>query len=192
MAFRIVSQFNKAPWSGGSTTELFIWPEESSFKSGQYAFRLSLAEIKDEYSVFTSLPGTQRTFMLLEGAVTLKHHKHHEKELKPFEKDQFEGGWHTEGRGTGRVLNLITKDIKSSDLRHCHIKKEERIILERPTENQIALVYLHCGSISLLANNHSFVLKSGQLAQYSQDSLLIEAKENSHLVLIQVNSSPIS
>ena len=55
-----------AKWSGGLTTELFIYPEGSAYSERNFDFRLSTATVEIETSVFTPLPHVQRTLMVLE------------------------------------------------------------------------------------------------------------------------------
>lgn len=186
MHFQIINQFNKTQWSGGSTTELYISPTGSSFKSGQYDFRLSLAEIKDTPSVFTSLPGTQRTFTLLTGGVTLKHQGHHERELKPLDQDQFEGAWQTESLGTGTVFNLISKDVTSSMLMHKGLAIGEILELSAAQENQMAFAYLLNGVLEIAYAEEKHLLQSDELLVLKNESIRLTAHQASHLILVSV------
>lgn len=52
--------FKTSFWSGGSTTELFIWPEGASYAERRFSFRISSAEVELERSDFTALPGVER------------------------------------------------------------------------------------------------------------------------------------
>ena len=47
-------------WSGGTTAQLMIFPESSEYKDRDFDFRISVATIDDETSVFTSLPDYHR------------------------------------------------------------------------------------------------------------------------------------
>lgn len=59
-------------WSGGSTTELFIYPPTAHYADRNFDFRISSASVTDEQSVFTALPSVSRTLMLLEGQMKLE------------------------------------------------------------------------------------------------------------------------
>ena len=58
-------------WSGGLSTELYIFPEDSEYVERNFKYRLSTATVEIEQSVFTPLPGVDRTLMVLEGEMKL-------------------------------------------------------------------------------------------------------------------------
>lgn len=60
-------------WSGGSTTELFIWPEGADYGKREFAFRVSSARVDLEESDFTPLAGVTRYITPLSGGFTLTH-----------------------------------------------------------------------------------------------------------------------
>ncbi len=60
-------------WSGGTTSELFIFPVSSTYKDLNFEFRLSRATIETEESIFTPLPHVKRKLMLLDGELELKY-----------------------------------------------------------------------------------------------------------------------
>lgn len=103
-----VDQYKQLPWSGGNTTELFIFPEKSSYAARDFLIRISTASIVAHDSVFTLLPGLQRQLMMLEGALLISHKEKHTALLLPLEPYSFDGSWHTESKGTGVDYNLMT------------------------------------------------------------------------------------
>jgi environmental stress-induced protein Ves len=70
-------------------------------------WRISSANVESEESEFTSLPGTWRLIMVLEGDMTLGHEHHHSVRLRPFQQDAFAGDWMTRSRGTARDFNIM-------------------------------------------------------------------------------------
>ena len=48
--------FKTTRWSGGTTTEFFIYPTGADYQKRKFAARISSAVIEDEYSKFTELP----------------------------------------------------------------------------------------------------------------------------------------
>ena len=53
---RISAQrFITSKWSGGSTTELFIWPKDASYAERRFNIRISTATVDVESSTFTRL-----------------------------------------------------------------------------------------------------------------------------------------
>lgn len=101
------SQHKTTKWDGGSTTELAIYPPYSSYKSRNFAWRLSSARVQQNETVFTLLPGYRRVLMVLEGALVLAHEREHIANLAPYGKDRFDGGWTTHCIGVGRDFNLM-------------------------------------------------------------------------------------
>ncbi len=70
-------QLETIKWSGGTSTELAIHPENASYQNRQFNWRLSTATVEVEESNFTSLPGVERLIMSLSEDLELKHKDHH-------------------------------------------------------------------------------------------------------------------
>ena len=94
-------------WSGGTTTQLYIYPENADFSSRQFDFRISTASIDVETSDFTSLKGFERKLLVLSGNLELEHAEHHSKKMVHFEQDCFLGEWQTKSRGKAVDFNVI-------------------------------------------------------------------------------------
>lgn len=65
--------FKTSTWSGGTTTELYLYPEEGSYAQRDFKFRISSATVDLEESDFTLLPGVERFITPLEGSFSLTH-----------------------------------------------------------------------------------------------------------------------
>ena len=102
------SSQKETEWSGGTTTQLFIFPEESSYVQRDFLFRISTAEVKVDESTFTKLPDVSRVIMILEGEIKLNHEGKSIKVLKKFDTDIFEGSWNTKAFGKCTDFNLMT------------------------------------------------------------------------------------
>ncbi|MEQ8927101.1 MAG: HutD family protein [Fulvivirga sp.] len=126
------NSFKTSLWAGGTTTELFIWPIDSDFKTGNFQFRLSTATVEIEESVFTKLPGVDRTLVLLDGKMILEHTGHHQKNLAPFDIDHFSGSWETKSKGRCTDFNLMTKGGIEGKVSIIDLKSyiEEHIVLD--------------------------------------------------------------
>lgn len=94
-------------WSGGTTTELAIYPEDSSYAARNFQWRLSTAVVTAAESTFTALPDWHRLLMVLSGSMQLTHAGHHQVTLRPFEQDSFSGSWSTHCAGMGQDFNLM-------------------------------------------------------------------------------------
>ena len=93
------NQLKTSEWSGGTTTELYIYPKDSLYGNRNFKWRLSSAKVEAEQSTFTSLQGISRIIMVIEGELLLKHEGHHNAVLKAFEQDRFSGEWTTTSFG---------------------------------------------------------------------------------------------
>ena len=96
-------------WSGGSTTQLFLWPPQGNYNERDFLFRISSATVETETSTFTELPGIGRYITPLQGGLTLQHKGHHTVTLQPLQIDSFSGNWQTTSIGKARDFNLMLK-----------------------------------------------------------------------------------
>jgi uncharacterized protein len=104
-------------WSGGSTTELCIRPIDSSFAERNFDFRLSIATVEQEQTVFTSMPGYTRTLLLLSGELSLIHSESEIICLKPGGVHTFSGEPAIGCIGTGVDFNVIcSSSVKCTKL----------------------------------------------------------------------------
>lgn len=173
-------------WSGGTTTELAIYPKHASYAKRNFVWRLSSAIVNTEESIFTSLPGFWRLIMIIEGEMLLKHEGHHDIYLKPFEQDSFSGGWITRSYG-GKVrdFNLMIAEGYNGEL------KAIEIGMEKGYEDSIGLNeygevkrFFYCakGSISFYIGDKI----SEDL--YEGDLLLINSSKQTNIETIRINA----
>lgn len=115
---RIFSEndFMLSKWEGGTTKQLFIYPESSDYTSRNFKLRLSVAKVDQEEFKFTSLPGFNRKLMILKGGITIHHEGRYSKQLEPFESDEFDGSWMTVSKGKCTDFNVMTTNELSSEL----------------------------------------------------------------------------
>ncbi|MBO4563770.1 MAG: HutD family protein, partial [Clostridia bacterium] len=106
---------NTSLWSGGKTTELFIWPEDASYKERRFDFRISTAVCELEESVFTPLPGVTRFLTPLCAGFDLAVNGERIR-LGRGEVIKFSGGDEVVCRGSGRDLNLMLKNASGEML----------------------------------------------------------------------------
>ena len=120
MKITILTQhnFQTSKWSGGTTTQLYIYPAHSSYADKNFDLRISMAKVEVEESSFTSLPGVYRKLMILEGAITIHHEGQYSKQLKPFDVENFKGDWKTTSLGICTDFNVMTTGEKQSELYH--------------------------------------------------------------------------
>lgn len=63
--------FKTSCWSGGKTTELYLYPEIGSYARRDFQVRISSATVELAESDFTPLPGVERYITPLQGSFTL-------------------------------------------------------------------------------------------------------------------------
>lgn len=100
--------FKTKQWSGGVSTELYVYPSNAAYDLRNFNFRISTATVEVEKSNFTSLPSVSRQLMVLSGSVTITHKNHHQVKLNSGDVDIFDGGWETSSVGTCVDFNLMT------------------------------------------------------------------------------------
>lgn len=111
MQYRIITpeEYETGVWSGGTTTQLAIYPPGASYADRNFIFRLSSATVDTEQSEFTHLPDYDRWLMIFEGSARLVHDSEKEVTLNPYECDAFDGGISTVSFGRVTDYNLMLR-----------------------------------------------------------------------------------
>ena len=157
-------------WTGGTTTQLAIYPKTADYKMRDFKWRLSSAEVELQESTFTSLPGIYRHIMIIEGEMKLIHEGHHTVSLKPFMKDSFSGGWSTRSIGCARDFNLMLNQGCKGELEAIAVNKAiyidtAAVIPDKACKNVTQGLYCAAGSAVLLVNEtEEYALYEGDLA----------------------------
>ena len=100
-------------WSGGSTTELFIWPRGADYSMRAFNLRISSARVDLEESDFTPLPGVVRYITPLSGGFTLTHPDGKPVAMQPLSAPyRFLGEIPTHCIGKATDFNLMLKGIE--------------------------------------------------------------------------------
>ena len=92
-SFHIIpkEQQSTNPWSGGETTQLYIYPKSATVEHRNFKLRISTATVTAPESTFTNFEGYDRLLMILEGKLFISHSNFHSRVLNPFEIDSFQG-----------------------------------------------------------------------------------------------------
>jgi environmental stress-induced protein Ves len=184
------NEFSPAQWSGGSTTELYIYPETADYKLGDYHFRLSTATVEVETSDFTPLLGVSRTLMVLNGNMKLTHEGHHASQLGKFDVDKFSGGWNTASQGKCVDFNLMTKGKTKGDQMGAAVSANQKIDFPIQASWDWLFLYLYTGDINVMINNNIKNLYQGDLLiihKPTESSIQIEGVEKSEFVLCNIS-----
>ena len=156
-------------WSGGETTQLYIYPENSSYEKGNFKWRISCSTIEIDKSKFTKLPNIQRKLMLLDGNLILKHENCEEVNLNKFDIHTFSGELDTISYGKGIDFNLMTTNNCIGELEHIYIKSKMQIKLnedyvDKKYKYRFICIYSLNNSFNIeIQNKRSLEIQNGEV-----------------------------
>lgn len=146
---RTEKDYKVSKWSGGDTTELYLYPENGDYKTGNFQLRISSATVEADQSEFTSLPGVERYLMIFQGHLDMIHGEKEKVSLEPYEVDHFDGGIPTVSYGKVVDFNLMLKNGAGGRMEAlCLDKGEEKRIQPEGRENFLA-IYVKEGEIRI-------------------------------------------
>ena len=192
MAYKIITSeyFQPAGWSGGTTTELFIFPLSADYQLRNFQFRLSTSTVETDKSDFTSLYGISRKLMVLAGKMTLRHEDHYSRRLNKFDVDEFEGDWKTSSTGKCTDFNLMTTGKITGKLTAIVIQKEQYVNLNIKENCDWFIIYIYTGKVRIDINNKITTINTGDLlilSKLTTRSFVIKGIENSELVFSEIS-----
>lgn len=188
LSIKIIRQADLVPtlWKGGKTTQLAIFPENSSYANRDFTFRISTATVETETSTFTPLAGVKRSLMVLKGSMRLEHKGHYAKEMNPFDVDNFLGDWETVSYGKVTDFNLMTQGNTNGYLGHKRLQTHE--IFEENNQQIFSAIayYVAEGSITLECQEKNYQLHKEELillqSSDKMPKISIKARENTDLI----------
>lgn len=183
------SELNTNEWSGGTTTQLAIYPKDAEYKKQNFLFRISTATVETEESSFTKLPNVSRKLMILDGEIRIDHENHHSKVINIFEQDTFSGDWDTKSYGKATDFNLMLKGQAKGILEA--IRFEHFKTLSLKTNYKYYGFYLFKGELKLAIQDKIVHAHSGDVISiYSENKvwkLNLQASPNCELILCKIN-----
>lgn len=106
------NDYKVGDWSGGTTTELFIWPKDADYGKREFSFRVSSASVELAESDFTPLLGVERWITPISGGFTLLHPGKEAVEMGPLAQPyRFSGEEATHCVGCATDFNLMLKGV---------------------------------------------------------------------------------
>lgn len=190
MTFRLIksTQHKTTSWSGGTTTELFIFPEGLDYSERSFDFRISTATVELEQTVFSKFDGYTRKLMVLNGTLVLDHDNQHVSRLRKFDLDTFDGSWYTTSIGICEDLNVMLRPAFSSELLGQAIASGEAFELPLSFPWKWFFVYCTKGEI-MVGTETENQLSTGDLLLIENlqlKSLHVDALETSEIIFIGV------
>ncbi|MGN0711381.1 MAG: HutD family protein [Anaerovoracaceae bacterium] len=159
-------EYKIGKWSGGTTTELGIYPAHTEYAKRNFLWRLSSATVDIEESDFTSLPDYDRVLMVLEGEVVLAHKEVRAIRLAKYEQDRFSGGYETKSYGKITDFNLMVRKGNEGFAEALDIQQDYKVLelqeidgFEKETQG----VYCTEGFCTVNINDETVMLNRGEL-----------------------------
>ena len=106
---RKAEEYRTSKWTGGTTRQIAIYPEDSNYLARDFIWRLSSATCELDESKFSKLPDFDRTLVVLKGSVVLAHEDQRVAKLAELEQDSFDGAWKTTSFGQITDYNLMVR-----------------------------------------------------------------------------------
>lgn len=152
--------YTTSAWSGGTTTQLYIYPADADYASRRFRVRISSAAVDLEESDFTPLPGVDRWITPLMGGFTLTHPGQAPVIMGPMsEPYHFSGGIETHCVGKALDFNLMLKDAEGRmELASGMAKIEPGINAFYPV-----------AETNVLVNGESYMMEGGELLVVESD-----------------------
>ena len=120
MDYKIVQpeDFVVTEWSGGNTTQFFIYPEGSSLAKRDFDWRISSASFTGSSSQFSDFSGYQRYILALQGELFVDHENLYKRTLFPYDVEYFYGKWTTKSNNSLDCIdfNFIVKEDLHANL----------------------------------------------------------------------------
>ncbi|OBZ16984.1 HutD family protein [Bacillus sp. FJAT-26390] len=181
-------QQRTSTWSGGTTTEVAIYPPDAVYSKRNFAWRISTATVEVEQSTFSPLPGIWRLTMVTEGEMLLRHEGYHQAVLKPYEQDSYSGEWTTQSFGKVKDFNLMLTEGNKGELQALFIDEHPQSMLLGPylTVEQLSPIFeaFYCvdGTID-------FSVDGGTAEKlYAGDMLLLSGIDSRQQLRVQLSS----
>jgi len=176
-------------WSGGTTTQLAIYPVNALYADREFLWRVSSAVVELPESDFTPLPDYDRILMILEGELSLSHDGGEEYTLRAMEQTAFDGASHTFSRGQVTDFNLMMRKGR------CFGRVEARMLNEEMWHDALSGEYsthlLYCteGRAEVAAAGEHLLLEKGEavLLERSAADEICSVSGTATVVLAQMN-----
>ncbi|MDZ4668588.1 MAG: HutD family protein [bacterium] len=184
------TDYASTKWAGGTTKQLLLLPPKATYAKRNFDLRISIASIQIPASDFTPLPGINRNFVLLKGALLLNINKKGKQLLLPGDVIDFKGNNAISCKGTGSDYNVMTQGNHLVQTQYLSLENKEAAEVEFYPQEQLVFLYLSSGSIELIGFGLNQKLVAGMCCYVDQldtSSLLkLKAKGPANIVLTEV------
>lgn len=185
-------------WPGGKTTQMMIYPSDSSYINRDFDFRISCANVELDESEFTKLEGINRFITPLDKKLKLTHDNLNFVDLDPFEVYEFSGDIPTISYGKARDFNLMLSNNSKGLLKSLNIKNDIRLDLFDDKifdfgSNNFTIILSPYENLDILVDDkrielkkmNLFVIRKTTFNQYID--IVLSVKKNTDILLSQVS-----
>lgn len=181
--------FITSEWSGGKTTQMYIYPKSSIYKNLDFKWRISSATVELDESDFTELKDVHRFITTLDNDLKLTHDYENFIVLKPFEIYEFDGAIKTHSYGKVKDFNLMLANGATGILENLLVEGEFLLSLSNNSicKLQYEIFYSSSETLSFIINEKEIVLNINELLIIELDGnekldLNIKSKNQSNLL----------
>lgn len=149
-------------WSNGTSKQLFIYPDSSSYEEKNFIIRASTATVESDTSVFANLPNHKRSIILLNGNVSLEDKNNAIVELQNFKPHFFDGNMGITSHGKGTDFNFMVKDGNKFDVKTFELENDPQgltLYRDKNYERHFHFFYLLNGHLEIHTQNEHIALK---------------------------------
>ncbi|MFI5203360.1 MAG: HutD family protein [Flavobacteriales bacterium] len=164
------AELTTATWKGGTTTQLFIYPDGTEYQKFNFDFRMSYATVEIPESTFTFMPGVTRHLMILRGELEIDHTNQYKKHLKKFDLDVFNGEWPTTAKGLVMDFNLMVRNGTEGNVEACVLKRGDKKPILADSSYDYSGLFVLAGDLIIRTTEDSATLHQG-------DFILLEHSE---------------
>jgi environmental stress-induced protein Ves len=175
-------------WSGGTTTELWLWPQGSSYSERTFDIRMSTATINVSESTFSDLTGYTRHLMSLTDPITLFQDQREPYTLTPLTSYIFDGSASMKSMGTATDFNVMVKPWIHGDLQAHTIAANESLIMDGNT----FAIYVLDGNIAWTCDQQSNEMNSQDFLMAQDESpMTLIASRPTTLIVIRIDADTL-
>lgn len=177
--------YTVSTWSGGTTTQLAIYPETEKYADRNFLWRISSATVDLPESDYTALPDYDRFITPLNGQMILTHDGGDETDVQPLTVHEFDGAAATHCVGVCTDFNLMLRKEKAQGfMQAVTLDEENGILIEPLTKEQTMLFYVVSGTAFLKDEDDVIELCAGEAVLITDEEYeyLLESDDSAVVV----------
>lgn len=176
--------YKSTKWGGGETTEILIYPEESTLEKRDFIFRVSSATVEPGLHEFSDFTGYNRYLVTLDGDMELNCAEG-TTILKAFEIFLFDGDVNTSAKSEAATdFNLIIQKGITGGLRSEIFKGK----IGLKVEGGINLIYIPEGNVIMTIGDKSTELSAGDSIIAHNDEIVLETIDDMNVRILIVEA----